>query len=98
MKVYLKGKGKEIELTQKDFVAAGGQGSVYVHGKTAFKVYHDPKQMIPAGKIQELAAINDPFIVKPLDLIVNGKGTPLGYTTAFVPNAWTLCQLFPIAF
>jgi len=98
MKLYLKGKGKEIDLSQRDLVGSGGQGNVYARGKTAFKVYHDPKDMIPTGKIQELAAITDPFVVRPQDVLVNAKGAPVGYTTLFVPNAWTLCQLFPPAF
>jgi hypothetical protein len=98
VKLFLKGKGKEIALSPRDLVGQGGQGSVFAKGKTAFKVYHDPKDMIPVGKIQELSIITDPWIVRPLDILVNARGTPVGYTTTFVPNAWTLCQLFPPVF
>jgi hypothetical protein len=98
MKLFIKNRGKEVDLNQHDLVGTGGEGNVFARGKTAYKVYHDPKHMLPAGKIQELAVITDPFVVRPQDVLVNAKGTPVGYTTMFVPNAWTLCQLFPLAF
>jgi hypothetical protein len=98
MKVYIKGRNDAIDLGQRNFIAGGGQGNVYARGGTGFKVYHDPKQMIPLGKIQELALMTDPHIVRPQDVLVDAQGNPVGYTTKFVDDAWVLCQLFPRVF
>lgn len=98
MKVFVKGRGTEVDLTQNDFVGQGGEGSIYTKNKIAYKIYHDHKHMIPIGKITELSTIQDPFVVKPKDVLVDKKGTSIGYTTDFIKNAWTLCQLFPIVF
>lgn len=98
MQVFVKGKGIKVELSQRDYVGGGGQGNVYARGNTAYKVYHDRSDMLPEGKIRELAEIRDPCVIKPLDVLVDGRGHSIGYTTTFVKNAWTLCQLFPLSF
>lgn len=99
MKLYVKGRGnREVNLSQRDLVGQGGQGTVFAQGQTAYKVYHDPKDMLPEGKIQELAEIRDPHVIRPRDVLITKSGQPVGYTTTFVQNAWVLCQLFPIAF
>lgn len=92
MKVYAKGLG-EVTLAQQDFVGQGGQAAVFVQGDTAFKVFHDPAQAIPAGKIAELAAIGDPNVIRPRHLLADAKGRPVGYTMRFVRDAHVLCQL-----
>ena len=50
MIVFIQGQASPISLTQKDYLAAGGEGCVYVKGKKAFKVYHDPAKMIQIGR------------------------------------------------
>lgn len=98
MKVYVKGKG-EVSLTQANFVAQGGQASVYAKNGTAYKVYTEPKNAIPEAKFTELSAIADPHVIKPDCLLVQPKGaTPVGYTMQFLQDTYTLCQLFPRAF
>jgi len=97
MKVYVKGQG-EVSLSQSDFVGSGGEGSVYCKGSTAFKLYHDPNKMIPTGKMQELASITDPDIIKPEGFVVDKKGRPLGYTMRFLKDTLAICQLFPPVF
>jgi len=98
MKVHIKGQGSAIRLTKRDFVASGGEGEVYAKGGVAFKVYFDPKKVIPLGKIQELSHIRDPRVVKPEKVLTDSKGKPIGYTYKFVKDAWSLCQIFPRAF
>lgn len=98
MKVYIKGRGKEVDLTQRDLVGQGGEGVVYAQRNTAYKVYHDPQHMIPEGKIQELSVLLDDHVIRPREVLVDKRGKPVGYTTLFIPNAWTLCQLFPPSF
>lgn len=98
MKVWLQGSGTAIDLTQRDYLAAGGQGTIYVRRGVAYKVYHDPSKMIPPGKIQDLAAITDPCVIRPQQMLLDAKGKVVGYTTQFIDNAFVLCQLFPKAF
>lgn len=97
MKLTVQGQG-DVNLTQKDFVASGGQGSVYAQGDTAFKVYTDPSTMMPEGKIQELAPLPVPMFSRPEHMLLDSKGRKVGYTTRFVKDAYVLCQLFPRSF
>ena len=64
MKVFVKGKG-EIELDKKDFINSGGEGDIYKHGRTVYKLYHDHKNMLPYEKIQELSLIKDQNVIIP---------------------------------
>lgn len=94
--VNVKGKGK-VTLTKNDYVAQGGEGKVWSKHGVGYKLYTDPRKMIPLGKIQELEAIQDARVIRPLD-VVDKKGIPVGFTFRFVEDAWTLCQLFPRVF
>lgn len=97
MKLYIQGGG-EVTLTKNDFVAQGGEGSVYAKGATAFKIYIDPTKMIPQGKIAELSAIDSPFVVKPEKTLLDAKGAPIGLAYRFVKDSTPLCKLFTRAF
>lgn len=96
MNVYI--NGSPVSLTQRDYVAEGGEGKVYAKGDIGYKVYHDPKKMLPLGKIRELQAINNPNVIRPLDILTDDKGKAIGYTMRFIREAWALCQVFPKAF
>lgn len=98
MKVHIKGSSTAVNLSKSDFLASGGEGSVYVKGDTAFKIYTDPKKMIPEGKIAELASVSDPNVIRPRDVICDEKGKSLGYTMRYVSDTLALCQLFPRSF
>ena len=97
MDVFIKGKGK-IGLGQGDFVAQGGEGAVYAKGDTAFKIYSDAGNMIPIAKIQELAALTLPTILRPGDVLLDKSNIPIGYTMPRVRDAVSLCQTFTRAF
>jgi hypothetical protein len=97
MKFYLPNK-TEVTLTQTDFKAAGGQGSVYVKGATAYKIYANPNQMIPPAKLQELSTLTQPNIIRPLNVIFDQQNNAVGYTMRHVANSYALCRLFPKAF
>ncbi len=97
MKLHIQGKGP-IELTQHDFLAEGGQARVYTKDKTAYKIYLNPKEMIPVGKIQELSVITNKNVIKPQDILLDSHNKPVGYTMDLVKNTYSLCQLFPKAF
>ena len=98
------GSRKEI-LTQKNFIASGGQANVWKKGDRAFKIYMDsqkknpdPKAMIPVPKIQELEKIQHDHILRPLDIIYDKKSKAIGYTMSFVDSSHPLCKLFTKSF
>lgn len=97
MKVWIRGEGS-VRLGQRDFVGQGGQAAIYAKGAVAFKIYDDSAKMVPAGKIQELAGIADPRIIKPEKIVCDQKSNPIGYTMRYVKGSHALCQLFPRAF
>lgn len=90
--------GGEVNLTQGNFLAAGGEGQVYAHGDEAFKVYLKPERMIPEAKIAELAGIADDRVIRPKNVLLDAKGTAVGYSMRRVADAHPLCQLFTKAF
>lgn len=94
---FVQGKG-EIRLARANFKAQGGEGSIYVKGATAYKIYADPARTIQRAKIAELTVLTEPNIIRPLDLILNGKNIAVGYSMRHVGKAYALCQLFPKAF
>ena len=49
MKVFVKSKG-EINLSKQDFVASGGEGSIYRKNKTAFKILKALVKSVKEGK------------------------------------------------
>lgn len=98
VKVIVKG-GPTIQLGLSEFVAQGGEGSVYAKGGRAYKIYADPGKMIPLGKIAELARIQDANVIKPDHVLLDPKSMqPVGYDMRFVERPYVLCQLFPKAF
>lgn len=87
-------KGKKVKLDQNDFIASGGQGSVFRHKDQAVKIYHDPKNMIPLDKFRELAALDRYNILGPRDIVTDKFDRAVGYTMPFVDRTNPLCQLF----
>jgi serine/threonine protein kinase len=98
MKVQVQGQSQPTTLDKRMFVAAGGEGEIYAKGLTAFKIYSDPNKMMAAGKIQELAVLTDPNIIRPLSLVLDPKNKPIGYTMRFIQHNYALVQLFTKAF
>jgi hypothetical protein len=94
---FVQGEG-EIHLGKADFKAQGGEGSIYVKGSTAYKIYSDPRRAIPQAKVLELSLLTQPNIIRPLDILLDGKKRPTGYSMRHIGNAFALCQLFPKAF
>jgi hypothetical protein len=94
---FIQGKG-EIRLSRNDFKAQGGEGSIFVKGATAYKIYTDPQRAIPLAKIQELSVLSQTRIIRPLELVLDAKNRPAGYSMRHVGKSYALCQLFPKAF
>lgn len=98
MNVVVQGTTNKIDLGQKEYVTQGGEGKIYVKGKTAYKIYLDPKKMIPESKMQELSLLTRPNIIRPDKVLLNTRQKPIGYTMRAVTNTYSLCELFPLAF
>jgi len=91
--------GKVINLSQKDFVAKGGEAMVFNIGDVAYKVYEDLKKMVPEAKLKELSTLSSPNIVSPKDLIYNTKKQVAGFTMAWLGTDMpALCKLFTTGF
>ena len=98
-KIRVGPRGAIITLTDKNYKASGGEASIYVMGGKAYKLYHEPdKKMLPAQKMQELAAISNSQIVLPQEIVYDTNGKPIGYTTQFVNDAEPLLKLFTRTF
>jgi hypothetical protein len=94
---FVQGQG-EIRLSRTDFKAQGGEGAIYVKGSAAYKIYTDPARAIRPAKIQELSVLTQTNIIRPLNILLDGKNRPVGYAMRHIDKAYALCQLFPKAF
>ncbi len=97
MQVFIRGVGP-TRLEQSEFVARGGQGSVYARGDVAFKIYDDPRGALSSSKLAELAQIEDDKVLTPDTLLLDpASRRAVGYTMRFLPNAFSLGQLYSTA-
>lgn len=93
--VIEKNINKKIQLKHSHFVAKGGEGQVYVIDNKAYKIYSDSSKVIPEEKIIELFPLtSDPFIFSPINLLLNPKNKPIGYSMPSLPNYDFLCKIF----
>lgn len=87
MKVVLEGRGS-LTLRPSNYIATGGEGSIYVAGDTAIKIYEDPKSKIPWNRVSEKVAFfrqhNHPYVVAPQGMVLGGKGDEIGYYMPYV--------------
>lgn len=98
LKVFVKNVG-ELSLTDKDYLASGGEASIYVKNSLAYKIYHDTKKMVPENKIKELSTITADNVLIPQNVIYSTNDhNPIGYTTQFINKAHPLCKLFTKTF
>lgn len=98
MKVFLKGKNQEVNLTKTDYISAGGQAEIFGKGNVAYKVYFDQAKYLPEAKIKELSTLTDPNIIKPEDILIDSKNNIVGYSMKLVKETNVLSQIFPRSF
>lgn len=93
-------KGGIVTLTDKQYLGAGGEASVYVQNGLVYKLYHDPTiKSLPPQKIKELSLITNPNVIIPKDLVYDASTSEvLGYTTTFVDNSEPLLKFFTKSF
>jgi hypothetical protein len=95
--------GELVSLGPAQFVAAGGEGDVYAIGDRGFKLAHDPARACPPAKIAELSRIADPRVLAPRGSLhrragARGRRIVIGHELPFVTDAFTACELIPLAF
>ena len=69
---FIPGQG-QIKLGQREFKGQGGEGSVYVKGRHAYKIYADPSRCITPVKIAELCVLAQANIIRPLELVLDAR-------------------------
>jgi len=97
MQYFVRGKTNKINLSKTNFLARGGEGTIYRIGKTIYKIYEDVHKMIPEAKIHELAQVKSNCVIKPLEIIVNENNVLSGFTMSYVDGE-SLCKLFTNSF
>ena len=93
----VEGIGK-VSLDDNCYLASGGEGAVYCKDGLAYKIFHDPKQMLPLTKINELALIKATNVLRPKHVVYDVKAVPVGYAMDYVANCHALCKFFTKAF
>lgn len=84
-KVILQGRG-QVDLKDRDYIASGGEGSVYKLGSTAIKIYTDPNKMRHddmVKKIGLLSQLHHSGIAAPQNVVLDLKNNPIGYYMPF---------------
>lgn len=93
MKYTIQGNG-DIDLVEQDFLAEGGEGRIYLKNGLVFKIYTDPAKMIAPAKIAELAVLDHPHIVRPLDVVLDAHNRAVGFSMRQVAHGEALARLF----
>lgn len=97
--VVLEGRGP-LQLRPSDYVATGGEGSVYRKSSIIIKLYTDTAKMVRDGmpdKIRLLSRIKSPFVVAPSGVVTDSNGKPIGYYMPFAEGE-PLSRVFTTAF
>jgi hypothetical protein len=86
-KVVLDGRGT-ITLRDSDYVAAGGEGTVYRANATIVKIYADGAKMIRDGMTDKIKLLADRLkyndIIAPQGVVLDESGKPIGFYMPFV--------------
>ena len=86
--------GRNIRLDSKCYLSQGGQGVIYLKNNCIFKIYHDPKLLIPEMKIDELQVLSDMNnIIIPTKSLYKGH-TRVGFVMEYVHDTEFLCKIF----
>jgi len=90
--------GMTVDLGRQDFVASGGEGTVYARDGVAYKIFFDPAHAPSETRIQELAKIVDPHVIRPEKMVRDGAGDVIGHTMRFLSDHIPFCRLFTRSF
>lgn len=92
-------QGKQVTLADKEFLASGGQGDIYLHGGVVYKIYHDAMPADLVDKITELTVLDRPNIIRPLGVVYSAiSQEPIGYTMDYADNTVGMPLLFTTSY
>ena len=98
--IKLAGRGT-YRLSPADFLASGGEASVYrLHG-IAVKLYTDPKKLTLPGvldNLQCLTGLRHEHIISPQGLVFDSSDRAIGYYMEFVDSGDPLSSVFATSF
>lgn len=94
----VKRAGKIISLNDTDFIAAGGEGSIYLKNTDIYKIYSAAPKYSISQKIKDLSILNNPNILRPIDIVMNETDSPIGFTMRYVDNTASLPLLFTTSY
>ena len=97
LKFKIVGKG-DLHLSENDFVAKGGEGSIYGKGNNVYKIFESYDHMPSVDKLKELQTLNHQYIISPIEIITSLQGIPIGYSMRWIKDSETLCKLFTTSF
>lgn len=86
IQVVLEGKGP-VTLPDSNYVATGGEGTIYKISDSVVKIYHKPEEARQRGmpdKIRLLAALKHPYVSSPTGLVTKPTGDPIGHYLPYV--------------
>lgn len=69
-----------VKIKDSDFIAKGGEGSVFKYKDKVIKIYHNDKDAITKGKFDELSVLEKNCIIKPMELVLDKKDRIIGFT------------------
>lgn len=84
IKVVIPSSKGVVTLLPSDFLASGGEGSVYRKGKQLFKIYTNTPSADLEEKINLLSQLKHELVVAPVGIIHDERQHPIGYTMPFV--------------
>ena len=95
IQVTLEGKGP-VTLRDSNYVATGGEGTIYKVSDLVVKVYHQPEKARSLGvpeKIRALSKLKHPFVGTPVGLVTDSKGDVVGHYLPYI-NGHPLSRVF----
>ena len=87
-------KGRAIRLSERNFLAEGGEGKLYASKDRVYKIYIDENKVIPEDKITDLGQLTEPAIIRPLESIYKKSGKRIGFSMQKINNPVALARTF----
>ena len=76
-----------VSLRPENFLARGGEASVYAMGNRVFKVWHDPAACPEPARLSALQSLHHPAAVLPIGVLLDGESHLRGTVQPRVPDA-----------
>lgn len=98
MDIFVPSVGK-ITLKNNNFLAKGGEATLYVQGNTVFKIFDDKNNLPHSSKLDELKVLNSTNIIIPIENIFKSNGKDrIGFTMRLLQNTYCWNELYTNTF